>query len=330
MLLLGLWRIGGARFALHATLGLLAVALVWQAWMWWAIDPGPGRDRIYFAFDTRCAALLIGCATALSLEQIAQTRRFLRPLGMVAAICFLGMAAAGARWTPWTCFAASVASALVIADLTVNRSGPIYSALRMKAPVAIGRISYAIYLWHMPVLLVIGQHLAPPKALAAPLGISLTFVFATASYFLIEQPARRLRDALPARWAACAGRSAAAVSFVGMFAGAGIFWQADIANLLDPKPLRIVAYGPLTLHRGETFNVQPDGSSVMWIKTSRSVPPTARVKVGQSVLETNARGMLTTAILPQGIRDRIGPAPISIVGVDGRLLAEPVSLEVSP
>jgi peptidoglycan/LPS O-acetylase OafA/YrhL len=71
-LLLWMLRMGGRRFALSATLGLLAVSLSWQVWMWWTIGPaGTGRDRIYFAFDTRCSGLLIGCAIAFAGEQLA-------------------------------------------------------------------------------------------------------------------------------------------------------------------------------------------------------------------------------------------------------------------
>ncbi len=158
----------------------------------------------------------------------------------------------------------------------------------------------------MPVTLIVEHHLALPKVVGTLLSISITLICATASFFIIEQPARHLRDVLSRLWAARAGRSAAAVSLVGMVAGVGIFWRADIANLVNPQSLEIVAYGPLSLHRGETFNLQPDGSSVMWIKTSRSVPLTARIKIGQDILETSARSTLTTAALPQAIRDRVG------------------------
>jgi peptidoglycan/LPS O-acetylase OafA/YrhL len=324
--LLGMRRIGGMRAVLPATLCLLAISLAWQFWMWWMIDPG----RVYFAFDTRCCGLLIGCATALAGEHLAHARRFLRPAGRVGATFLGGLMAGGAGWTPWTCLGASVASAAVIADLAVNRSGPIHSVLCQRGPVAIGRISYAVYLWHMPVTLIVEHHLALPKVIGTLLSISITLICATASFFIIEQPARHLRDVLSRLWAARAGRSAAAVSLVGMVAGVGIFWRADIANLVNPQSLEIVAYGPLSLHRGETFNLQPDGSSVMWIKTSRSVPLSARIKIGQDILETSARSTLTTAALPQAIRDRVGVVPISIVNAKGDLLAGPVSFEISP
>jgi hypothetical protein len=175
-----------------------------------------------------------------------------------------------------------------------------------------------------------GRHFALPKAVGILLAVGLTGLCATVSFFIIEQPVRRLRTALSWRWTGIAGRLSALFSFAGMCIGIGVFWQADIVNLIYPRPIEIVGYGPQSLRRGETFNVQPGGTSVMWISTSRSVPTSARIKVGPDLLETSARGTLITAILPSTIRNRVGPAAITIVGPNGNPLAGPVSFEVSP
>jgi peptidoglycan/LPS O-acetylase OafA/YrhL len=326
LLLLGMLRTGGRGFALAGSLALLAVSLLWQRWI---IAGGAEFGRIYNGFDTRCFGLLIGCVVALSCEHLAGVRRFLRPAGLGGAALFLAIVAS-ARWTPLISLGVSVGAGMVIVDLAAHRNGPIQYVLSLRAPVAIGRISYGIYLWHYPIMLVSTRHFALPKAAGILLGISLTLLCATASFLIVEQPARRLRGGFSWRWTVVAGRSAALGSFIGMFVGVGTFWRADLANLIHPKPVEIVGYGPRGIRRGEAFNVQPDGSSVMWISTSRSVPADARIRIGLDVLESLARGTLTTAILPDAIRDRVGSAAVTIVGSNGGLLAGPVGFEVSP
>jgi peptidoglycan/LPS O-acetylase OafA/YrhL len=76
----------------------------------------------------------------------------------------------------------------------------------------LGRISYGIYLWHVPLLLFLRAHdllpLSPAGALAVALGPTL--LVASASWYLVEQPAQRWarrtlarrRERLPSRPAA--------------------------------------------------------------------------------------------------------------------------------
>lgn len=62
--------------------------------------------------------------------------------------------------------------------------------LSSRAFVAIGLISYALYLWHYPIF-AFGRHFNPvPEISDKFLWIALSFVLATASYFFIERPLR--------------------------------------------------------------------------------------------------------------------------------------------
>ena len=71
----------------------------------------------------------------------------------------------------------------------INRKVLSFGPLRF-----IGRISYSLYLWHWPLFaltrIVLG---APPSRLQAIAILALSFVLATASYFLVEQPFRGSR-----------------------------------------------------------------------------------------------------------------------------------------
>lgn len=75
-------------------------------------------------------------------------------------------------------------------------SGPVKQALSVPALTFIGKISYSMYLWHWPVIVLGRNHIesvAPnhPTLLTVLIISALTL----ASYFLIEKPTRRMRRA---------------------------------------------------------------------------------------------------------------------------------------
>jgi peptidoglycan/LPS O-acetylase OafA/YrhL len=64
-----------------------------------------------------------------------------------------------------------------------------FGILRWEPLVELGRLSYAFYLWHLPVMVVFGMS----PALRLVLGLPLTLLAAIASRFLVEQPMLRLK-----------------------------------------------------------------------------------------------------------------------------------------
>jgi peptidoglycan/LPS O-acetylase OafA/YrhL len=91
----------------------------------------------------------------------------------------------------------AAAVALVIVAL-VRLPGSIPAEMMGFGLIAfVGRISYGLYLWHLPVYSAInnaGLHLGLPANLA--LKVSVTFVFALLSYYLIERRALKLKARL--------------------------------------------------------------------------------------------------------------------------------------
>lgn len=61
--------------------------------------------------------------------------------------------------------------------------------LSMATPVYIGKISYSLYLWHWP-FIVLAKHTVGTSPLMVILCLCLTIIFAIASYHFIEQPFR--------------------------------------------------------------------------------------------------------------------------------------------
>jgi peptidoglycan/LPS O-acetylase OafA/YrhL len=66
--------------------------------------------------------------------------------------------------------------------------------LSFKILVAVGLVSYSLYLWHWPILS-LAQYCSGDALAAVPKGwlVALAFAVATFSYFFVEQPCRRMR-----------------------------------------------------------------------------------------------------------------------------------------
>jgi peptidoglycan/LPS O-acetylase OafA/YrhL len=94
----------------------------------------------------------------------------------------------------------AVGFALVVAAAAEGR-GPTVAWLRWRPLAYAGLISYGVYLWHVPVILVLDERGALPTALLPRLGmvLAITVAIATVSWKLIEEPVlhgRRRRTSL--------------------------------------------------------------------------------------------------------------------------------------
>ncbi len=69
-----------------------------------------------------------------------------------------------------------------------SNNGPVKSFLSLKPVVYLGKISYSLYLWHWPIIVFL-RYTNP--TLNVWIALSLTFIFAIASYHLVENPFRR-------------------------------------------------------------------------------------------------------------------------------------------
>jgi peptidoglycan/LPS O-acetylase OafA/YrhL len=78
---------------------------------------------------------------------------------------------------------------LIIAGLLKNRSGISSSILSFKPFEFTGKISYGLYLWHLPMFRIFAWHSPLPPAMSFCLKFLFTFLLATASYYLFEQKA---------------------------------------------------------------------------------------------------------------------------------------------
>ena len=207
-------RTGGRR-ALAGGVALLLGSLI----AWWALLPGQ-PETAFFLMPTRLWEL--GLGTALQLLEWRGRRCGSSGLALVG-LALLGLCVVlPLRLQTITTPLAVLASLAVIAD--GPRRGPVQGLLQLAPLRAIGLRSYALYLWHWPLLVVLRQALPWPPALSAGLAVVLSLALSWGSTRWIEQPLRR------GRWDP---RRGLAASLTGAIALAGS-WALLPANRSNP------------------------------------------------------------------------------------------------
>ncbi|HEY8080693.1 MAG TPA: acyltransferase family protein [Acidimicrobiales bacterium] len=185
----------------------VAIALASTALMAAMFESGVDLSRIYYGTDTRLADLAVGTVLAWltarrpeTPPRVAGLLRIGAPLalaGLVALMVFAGSTVPGADATPSSFMfqggflLASLLSVIVIADVR-RADSVIAKGFSWRPVVAIGLVSYGVYLWHWPVIVLFTG--ARTGLSGAPLLIgrlALIAALVVASYFLIELPVRR-------------------------------------------------------------------------------------------------------------------------------------------
>lgn len=166
---------------------------------------GSNASRLYFGTDTHGFGLLAGAAAALALAGRSTPRvpaglRSSRSLGADAAglgvlvLLVVGMALVSGESA--AAYRGGMAGATIAATALVfilRRSPSVLSHLLSLPPLVwCGRRSYALYLWHWP-LLVIGWSVFPPEAKPAAgwAMLAVTMLIAAASWVWLEAPIQR-------------------------------------------------------------------------------------------------------------------------------------------
>jgi peptidoglycan/LPS O-acetylase OafA/YrhL len=183
----------------------LVGAVASAAWMAVLAPHGGDVNRVYYGTDTRAQGLLVGAALAAAFARWGGVHGKV-PRRAWAGLAVLGVSAVAAMWglvPEGSTLAfhggfllASLAVAAVVAGVVRAPRGPVAAALGWGPIRYVGRISYGVYLWYWPVLLVMTTqrvHLSGYALFAAQVAVIITF--AALSYKLVETPIRR--GALP-------------------------------------------------------------------------------------------------------------------------------------
>jgi peptidoglycan/LPS O-acetylase OafA/YrhL len=188
---LGLLRLP-SRWRPAVVFGLFVAATAWR--MIWYVDV-PDWPATYFRFDTRMDGLTLGALMAFTLGKVDHVPERLANLSGVVATGALVLALMLGGWhvegaVEWTMTLAQFAGAALLIAASAPES---WVSRCLSAPplVALGILSYGVYLWHYPAAVFFRDRL--PWFETVPLVLAMAFVAATMSHLLIERPLQGLR-----------------------------------------------------------------------------------------------------------------------------------------
>jgi peptidoglycan/LPS O-acetylase OafA/YrhL len=190
LLLVVVSRVGRRRWVTAAVLALLLVGSVAAQLHWASADP----NHAYYGTDARAYQLLAGALLAIGVRgrRLFPTRRLAE---IVAGVGLVGVVVLGSGLVSISVshrgLAATVASVLLLAGLSLGEGGRVGRLLAHRVPAYLGRISYSTYLWHWPVIVALRQlvslNAVELTAAAAVIGSAL----AALSTAFLEMPIRR-------------------------------------------------------------------------------------------------------------------------------------------
>ena len=191
----------------HIQLGLLVAAIASAAAMAILYSPQADPSRVYYGTDTRAFSLLIGAFLAFEFPPArvnghgrqgftARDRKIALGVGSAALAGILVMMVAVNGYSPFLYYGGiallSLLTGALIITLADGRS-PLARFFALRPLVWIGKLSYSIYLWHYPLLLLMNpRNFTGETPWFAYVGQALVILAASAiSYYVVETPLRK-------------------------------------------------------------------------------------------------------------------------------------------
>lgn len=135
---------------------------------------GVSEARLYFGPDVRADALLIGCCAA-AVGLIVRAPRWVALAALVALVPVEG--------TAQTVVLPTLVALLSVA--VIGSPTPVLTWLPLRY---LGWRSYALYLWHFPLIFLVAPTLGLPHAEAVSAAVGLSWVMAEVSWWAVERP----------------------------------------------------------------------------------------------------------------------------------------------
>lgn len=161
-------------------------------------------SRIYFGTDTRAFSLLVGVVGAilypmdkLNTKITPQENLVYSVVSLISIAALITIMIYTSEYNTWL-YRGGFLLVAILGIIIIISSGKQHTLmaklLSFKPVVFIGKISYSLYLWHFPVLVLTTpvSEIGKPNIFFVVLRVILTFILAIISYALVETPIRKL------------------------------------------------------------------------------------------------------------------------------------------
>jgi peptidoglycan/LPS O-acetylase OafA/YrhL len=191
--MVALWKRQSVRVA------ALALGVLWLVWyriqMW---NTNAGWIVVYARTDTRLDALLVGCLVAFLFQwQVVRARALHIAAwgGLVVVLITV------ARTTPLQAYiykGGLTLGAIGVGCMVLAIAEGTWRGARLfdvKPLRAVGKVSYGLYLWHLPIFILLVRHSVTwNTGVRVVVGLVLSGVVTALSWYVVERPALKLKD----------------------------------------------------------------------------------------------------------------------------------------
>jgi peptidoglycan/LPS O-acetylase OafA/YrhL len=173
---------------------LLVVSIV-ASFVWSVHQTSTNLTAAYFSPFTRAWELGLGALVAVASPRLAKLP------GLIATIMtwagLIGIFVAAFLFNASTAYPGSAVALPVIATALVVAGGRVHPGIGAEALLRLppfqwlGKLSYSLYLWHWPILIIAAQHVGHPLSVGDNLlWLVVALALSAGSYFLVENPIR--------------------------------------------------------------------------------------------------------------------------------------------
>ncbi|MGI3782674.1 MAG: acyltransferase family protein, partial [Janthinobacterium lividum] len=194
LLVLVLLGAAAAKGRARVVLGILIAALSVASFVWALHDSQVAANRAYFSTFSRAWELGVGALLAVAAPLVSRLPGRLRP--PLAWLGLAGMVAGVLLVDPADGFQAPAAALPVLATALVIAAGTGLQQQRLLYPLTnraagyVGDISFSLYLWHFPVV-ILGRAVLGDGVLPGLFLVALAVLLTVYTYHLVEDPVRR-------------------------------------------------------------------------------------------------------------------------------------------
>lgn len=182
----------------HLIAGAAMAGIIVVSFALAVVQTNSDADFAYFSTFTRVWELGVGALLAIGSAALTRIPDAVRPAlawvgfsGMVASLWVVD-ASAGFP-APWAALPVVATGLVIAAGTRADREQQVWLwPLTNRASGWIGDVSYSLYLWHFPVIILLAAVVRPDTTAFYVVALVLMAALTVFSYYVIEEPARRL------------------------------------------------------------------------------------------------------------------------------------------